>query len=96
MPFKVSANVLAKLASKVPPVTIEEIEQCFATRSGGYLYDTREDHASDPPTLWFVSETYYGRKLKVIFIPKEDGITIRSAYDPNKEEIRIYEKYSTS
>ena len=95
MALKISAKVLVKLSSKEPPVRPEEIEECFATRSGIYLVDDREEHASDPQTLWFISDTYFGRKLKVVFIPRDNDIVIRTAYDPNKEEIRIYAKYGS-
>jgi hypothetical protein len=94
MNMKVSARVLEKLASKVPPVVLEEIEQCFANRTAPYLRDNREQHFTDPPTLWFISETDYGRKLKVAFINKQGSLEIKSAYDPNPEEIRIYSKYA--
>jgi hypothetical protein len=88
----ISPKILQKLAAKVPPVTPEDIEQCFATRDGRYLIDPREQHATDPPTLWFIGETYWGRKLKVVFVPR-DKIFIRTAYAPNEEEQRIYDKY---
>jgi len=91
--LKISPKVLAKLAAKTPPVTTEEIEQCFANRTGVYLIDSREEHASDPPTRWFIAETYFGRKLKVVFIPIGKDVHIRSAFDPNQQEIKIYEDY---
>jgi hypothetical protein len=93
MSIKISQKVLAKLTSKQPPVTPTEIEQCFVNRSGIYLEDTREEHQSDPPTRWFVAETFYGRKLKVAFIVRGEDLHIRTAYDANPEEIRIYSKY---
>lgn len=95
MALVISQSVLAKLAAKQPPVTRAEIEQCFANRLGGYLLDEREEHASDPPTRWFIAETYYGRKLKVVFIPRGEDIVIRTAYDPNMDERRIYAKYGS-
>lgn len=88
-----SRTIREKLAQK-HNVTEEEIAQCFANRTGKYLIDTREKHASDPPTQWFIAETDYGRKLKVIFILKDGDIYLRSAYTPNSEEVRIYTKYS--
>lgn len=95
MALLISASVRAKLAAKKPPVTQAEIEQCFANRTGTYLLDQREEHASDPPTRWFIAETYYGRKLKVVFIPRDSDIVIRTAYDPNADEVRIYKKFAT-
>jgi hypothetical protein len=93
--LKISHSVRAKLGNKNPPVTREEIEACFANRSGTYLEDTREQHKTDPPTKWFIAETFYGRKLKIAFIQKGANTIIRTAYDPNKDELRIFNKYST-
>lgn len=94
MALRISPKVLAKLASKSPPVTKEEVEQCFATRTGGYLMDTREEHLTNPITRWFISETYYGRKLKIAFVPEGGDIHLRTAYDPNPTELRIYTRYA--
>jgi len=65
---------------------------------GRFLEDSREAHRSDPPTLWFVAETDLGRRLKVCFIlrPEDRGtaaVVIKTAYDANDHEIRIYRKY---
>lgn len=76
-------------------VTEEEIKQCFASRDGRFLIDTREEHRTDPPTHWFLAETYYGRLLKVVFVPDVDGedLHIKTAYEPNEIEMHIYRKY---
>ncbi|UYP74538.1 hypothetical protein [Pantoea dispersa] len=90
----ISPAIRQKLSKKQPPVNEEDIMQCFSNRSGAFLEDDREEHRTDPPTKWFISETDYGVKLKVIFIFRPGkGVFIRSAYSPNSEEIRIYEKY---
>lgn len=92
----ISQKIKHKLASKTPPVTEVEIAQCFSNRNGGFLEDEREDHKSDPPTKWFISETDYGVKLKIVFIFYPDrGIAIRSAYTPNPDELRIYSKFGS-
>ena len=93
MALRISRKVRLKLAEKNPPVTEGEIEECFANRNGEFLEDTREDHKTEPPTFWFIAETDYGRGLKVAFISRDDETTIRTAYDPNEDEIRIYKKY---
>lgn len=90
-----SSKIRAKLAGKNPPVSEVEIEQCFANRDGALLEDTREDHKSDPPTQWFIAQTDYGRLLKVVFVFYPDrGVAIRTAYEPNEDEKRIYQKYA--
>lgn len=71
----------------------EEIEQCFANRSGVYLIDDREEHQSNPPTRWFIAETDFGRKLKVVFMPMGKDIHLRSAYDPEPEAVEIYSEH---
>lgn len=92
MGLVISPSVRAKLANKKPPVSEEEIEQCFANRNGLFLRDTRERHDSDPPTLWFIAETDYGRLLKIAFIRKAGAIIIRTAYPPNEVELNMYDR----
>lgn len=90
MKFIISPGVRAKLSAKIPPVTEDEIRQCFANRSGSYLIDTRADNLTNPYTRWFIAETDFGRKLKIAFVPMNDGLHIKTAYDPNPVELRIY------
>lgn len=94
MALIISPKVRAKLAAKVPPVAPDEIEQCFRNRAGTFLIDTREEHASDPPTHWFIAETDARRRLKVVFIPRLPDIVIRTAYDPNPIEGTIYDRFA--
>ncbi|MCG6365344.1 hypothetical protein [Vibrio fluvialis] len=91
----ISTAVRKKLATK-HNVTEREICECFANRDKEFLKDLREEHQSDPPTLWFVAETDYGRKLKVVFIhnPSNNNIIIRTCYPANPVEISIYEKHA--
>lgn len=49
---------------------------------------------TNPVTRWFIAETDLGRKLKVAYMATTDGVVIKTAYDPNKEEIRIYNKFA--
>lgn len=94
MALKISTKVKAKLQQK-HNVKEDEIYECFATCEKSFLIDTREDHQTDPPTHWFISETDYGRDLKVVFILNEDGdIEIKTAYEPNETEIYIYSKFA--
>lgn len=92
MDLSISVRTKDKLANK-HAVTENEIEQCFLNRTGKYLYDLREQHQTDPKTRWFIAETNHGRLLKICFIPKTGGAIIRTAYEPNTNEINIYEKY---
>ncbi|MHA6916173.1 ADP-ribosyl-(dinitrogen reductase) hydrolase [Ralstonia pseudosolanacearum] len=74
-------------------VTELEVRQCFLNLCGTYLVDDREDHRTDPPTLWFVAETDRGRKLKIIFVPADGNIMLKSAYDASPEVQGIYDRH---
>lgn len=92
MTLKCSPAVKQKLAQK-HGVSFEEVQQCFANREGNLLEDIREEHKTDPPTQWFIAETDYGRRLKVVFMLKSGDIIIKTAYEPNETEQRIYRKF---
>lgn len=94
MALVLSQKIRAKLSAKVPPVSENDIKECFANRTGRYLIDNRADNATNPPTNWFIAETDYGRWLKICFVrmPNTD-VHIKTAYVPNAEEVRIYKKF---
>ncbi|EMI6951076.1 ADP-ribosyl-(dinitrogen reductase) hydrolase [Pseudomonas aeruginosa] len=89
----ISKGVEKHIAEK-HAVSPREVEQCFENCDGEHLYDQREKHASDPRTQWFIAETNTGRKLKVAFVFDDGKVYLRTAYEPNAEEIRIYEKFA--
>jgi hypothetical protein len=86
----ISLSVQTKLALK-HKVTEREIFQCFENKCGINLVDNREDHKTDPCTLWFISETNQGRLLKIAFMVVDGNFEIKTAFEPNDIEIRIYE-----
>ena len=88
----VSASVLVKLRDK-HGVSVREIEQCFENLCGVYLEDDREDHQTDPATLWFIAETNRGRRLKVIFMFIDGNVHIKSAFEAHQDAIAVYDKY---
>jgi hypothetical protein len=93
MALIISAKVRQKLASKSPPVTEQEIHECFWNRAGKTLIDDREPHRTKPPTRWFIAETASGRRLKIVFIRIPNGNhVLKSAYEPDHTEEFIYEK----
>lgn len=98
MTLYISLKTRAKLAEPDHNVNEEEIVQCFANRYRGFCLDTRPEHQAPLPTQWFVAETDYGRKLKIVFLHDTtiNRIDIKSAYPATEEVIRIYEKYSNS
>lgn len=83
--------ILAKLSQK-HGVTEQEVHQCFSNITGKLLTDNREDHRTDPATLWFISPTNKGRLLKVCFVPNGD-FYLRTSYPPNEVELAIYRKH---
>lgn len=86
--------VKEKLCNK-HQVEPDEITQAFLNREKGFLEDSREEHKTDPPKQWFVAKTDKNRVLKVVFVrtsPME--IEIKTAYEPNAYEIRIYNQYA--
>lgn len=89
--LRISEAVLQKLRDK-HNVTRREVEQCFENKCGLYLEDEREDHKSDPPTLWFVAPTSTGRMLKVIFIYRDGQVHLRSAYDADHAAQSMYDR----
>jgi len=92
--FKVSKRIAEKL-NKKHKVTISEVWECFLNRTQGLLGDTRLDHRTEPPTLWFIAETDDERLLKIVFIELTDGTyEIKTAYEPNNNEVTIYERYA--
>lgn len=90
-PLIISSAVLEKLKVKHNVIT-REIEQCFENRVGNFVDDDREEHKTNPPTLWFVAPTNCGRLLKVIFIFVDGNIHIKSAFEPSLSVVNLYEK----
>lgn len=91
MKLIISSNVRKKLADQDHQVTEDEIRQAFANRVEIMVKDTRARHRTNPSTLWFVAETDFGRKLKVMLIPHANGdVEIKSAYSATVEVQGIY------
>ena len=90
--LKISEAVSKKLQDK-HGVTRAEIEQCFLNRCGAMLIDTREKHRTDPATRWFLAKTNRGRVLKIVYIPLDGGLVLRTAYDANPVERGIYARH---
>lgn len=86
-----SPDILKKLDEK-HGVTRREIEQCFENKVGTYVDDSREEHRTDPPTLWFVAPTNCNRILKIIFVFRDGNIFIKSAYEASPVVIEMYER----
>jgi hypothetical protein len=73
MALIISPKIREKLAQKNPPVTDEEVRECFWNRTARTLTDSRSEHRTRPPTRWFIAETATGRRLKIVFIRIPSG-----------------------
>jgi len=87
----ISPKIAEKLKNK-HDVRRVEVEECFLNRIGKVLRDTREEHNSDPPTVWFIAETHQGRLLKIVYVRREKNYYLKTAFEPNLEEQNIYNK----
>lgn len=96
MALLISNKVRQKLQTQSHNVTEQEIIECFANRTGLECLDLRAHHQTNPVTRWFVSETDYGRKLKICYMLHPNGLVeIKTAYAATQEIIRIYTKYAS-
>ncbi|MFZ6755370.1 ADP-ribosyl-(dinitrogen reductase) hydrolase [Undibacterium sp. Dicai25W] len=91
LPIRISQAIKDKLHEK-HRVCPAEVEQCFENKCGLYLIDDREDHRTDPESLWFIAETNRNRLLKIVFMFIDGNVHIKTAYEPNIEEIAIYQE----
>ena len=90
----ISTRVSLKIQEK-HKVTEEEVAQCIANldqTSNKLFEDTREEHKTTPPTLWFISETDHGRKLKIVILPQDGNFHLKTAYQANSDELALYKR----
>lgn len=85
----INTQVRSKLLKK-HKVTEKEVRECFLNRERTALKDEREEHQTEPPTLWIISKTNHLRDLKLVFIIKERNVILKTAYEPSDKEIQIY------
>lgn len=92
MSILITKEIEDKLREK-HQVTPKEIAECLQNMNGGLLIDGRDKHKTNPPTNWFIAETNHKRVLKVCFMLIAGDFHIKSAFEPNDDEVRIYNKY---
>jgi hypothetical protein len=88
----ISEAVLSKLKTS-HGVARNEVEQCFFNRTGKPLVDLRAINRTAPPTQWFIACTNRGRALKVVYMQKGDVVELKTAYEPNSIELKIYARF---
>ena len=94
MKFVIAPGIVEKIAKR--GIDLKDIIECFANRTAGNIVDDREHNRTNPPTVWFISETDNRRELKVVYIhlAKADRAVIKSAYPPDREEKVMYIRYA--
>jgi len=90
MNIVINKGIEEKLREK-HQVSLKEVEECLQNITGNLLTDNRDKHKTNPPTLWFIAETNQRRELKVCFMKIGSEIHIKTAFEPNEEEKRIYQ-----
>ncbi len=92
-PNIIISEIIEEKLDKKHGVTRREVEQCFENRDGHLLIDDRPENRTKPPTRWFIAQTNKNRYLKITYVYRDGKYFLKSAYDPNQEEFRIYNKY---
>lgn len=91
----ISDKIRAKIAQEDHGgVTELEVRECFMNRCGRLCRDDREGHQTDPPTLWFTSETHIGRLLKIVYVEDDENIYLKSAYPATKGVQDMFDRNS--
>jgi len=70
-----------------------EVLEAWESCSGPWLIDDRERNRTQPPTVWELAWTDLGRLLKLVVIPhRKKGIAVlRTAFEPDEDEVKLYE-----
>jgi hypothetical protein len=63
------------------------------SRQGRLLLDERAQTKTEPPTLWFLAFTDQQRLLKIVYIQINEVLHLKTAYEPNDVEIKLYKTY---
>lgn len=90
--LNITPAILSKLRDR-HGVSRAEVEQCFQNRAGRLLVDDRALTKTNPPTLWFIATTNRGRSLKIVYIQRGTLVDLKTAYEPNEDEARIYRRH---
>jgi uncharacterized DUF497 family protein len=75
-------------------VSATDVKEAFMNRVGPFARELRAANQGESPRFWFISKTNLGRKLKIVFADdrNEPAPIIITAYEPNQEEEKLYEK----
>jgi len=89
MKIFLSETVAGKLRDK-HAVSEKEVQECFNNRTTPLVRDNREAHATFPPTVWFISPTNNGRRLKVVFVLYEEDVVVKTVFPPSPATEKLY------
>ncbi|WP_251371912.1 ADP-ribosyl-(dinitrogen reductase) hydrolase [Polynucleobacter sp. MWH-UH24A] len=81
---------LAEKLIKKHRVRRVEVEECFYNRTGIVLEDTRAEHQTEPPTVWFIAPTHQNRLLKIVYVLNDGVVNLKTAFEPNPREKLLY------
>ena len=62
----------------------------FYNRTGIVLEDTRAEHQTEPPTVWFIAPTHQNRLLKIVYVLNDGVVYLKTAFEPNPQEKLLY------
>lgn len=89
MELVISDKIKAKLQAK-HDVSPKDVMECFWNRIGEVFEDVREEHRTDPPTLFFISENNHGRVLKVCYVERAGRIHLKTCFEPSASQLEAY------
>lgn len=74
-------------------VYFQEAEEAFENSEGPWFEDDRAKNQTRPKTIWTLAFTDLGRLIKIVVIkrPTDAVAVLRTAYEPDEDEVKIYE-----
>ena len=89
--LKISSKIEEKLKCK-HNITVDEVIEAIGNAKGRPIEDTAEDHKTNPPSDWFISQTDKGRTLKIVIIFRNDDVYLKTAFDAKLSHIKLFEE----
>jgi hypothetical protein len=85
-PINIARSVVEKIGgSDHGSISVAEVVECFRNHKGINAYDHRGRHASpDGSTRWFVGSTDEGRRLKIVYVSRNEEVFVKTAYPASR------------
>lgn len=87
--MRIDGSVCDKVGEK-HNVCLREIGEAFLNRTAPVLKEVRTQHATNPPTWWFLARTDKCRILKIAYMVIDGEIVVKTAYEPEAPTISFY------